>query len=45
MENNDKEKETSMVLDLSEFVIEVDRFSRLIEPFAMLFYLVDDIRR
>ena len=45
MESNGKHKETSMVLDLSEFVTEVDRFSRLIEPFAMVFYLIDDIRR
>lgn len=34
-----------MVLDLSDFVNEVDRFSRLIEPFALAFYLIDDIRR
>ncbi|XP_059179670.1 uncharacterized protein LOC131958585 isoform X2 [Physella acuta] len=44
-ENNGKQKETSMVLDLSEFVAEVDRFSRLIEPFALIFYFIDDIRR
>ena len=42
---NGKQKETSMVLDLSDFVQEVDRFSRLIEPFAFVFYLIDDIRR
>jgi len=42
---NGKQKETSMVLDLSDFVQEVDRFSRLIEPFALVFYLIDDIRR
>ena len=44
-ENNGKKRETSMVLDLSDFVTEVDRFSRLIEPFALAFYLIDDIRR
>jgi hypothetical protein len=42
---NGQQKETSMVLDLSDFVNEVDRFSRLIEPFAMVFYTIDDIRR
>ncbi|XP_005098571.1 uncharacterized protein LOC101858028 isoform X2 [Aplysia californica] len=45
MDNNGKQKETSMVLDLSDFVTEVDRFSRLIEPFALILYTVDDIRR
>ncbi|RUS91422.1 hypothetical protein EGW08_000852 [Elysia chlorotica] len=44
-DTNGKKRETSMVLDLSDFVTEVDRFSRLIEPFALAFYLVDDIRR
>ncbi|CAL1526120.1 unnamed protein product [Lymnaea stagnalis] len=44
-ENNGKRKDTTMVLDLSDFVTEVDRFSRLIEPFALVFYFIDDIRR
>ncbi|GFO36543.1 Zinc finger fyve domain-containing protein 27 [Plakobranchus ocellatus] len=44
-ESNGKKRETSMVLDLSDFVTEVDRFSRLIEPFALAFYLIDDLRR
>ncbi|KAI8793326.1 protrudin-like isoform X1 [Biomphalaria glabrata] len=44
-DNTGKEKETSMVLDLSDFVTEVDRFSRLIEPFALVFYFIDDLRR
>uniref|UniRef100_A0A0B6ZKT2 TECPR1-like DysF domain-containing protein n=1 Tax=Arion vulgaris TaxID=1028688 RepID=A0A0B6ZKT2_9EUPU len=43
--DNGQQKETSMVLDLSDFVTEVDRFSRLIEPFALVFYTIDDIRR
>lgn len=44
-EHNGKRKETSMVLDLSDFVKEVDRFSSLIEPFALILYTFDDIRR
>ncbi|BFZ01935.1 hypothetical protein BsWGS_04974 [Bradybaena similaris] len=43
--DNGQKKEASSVLDLSDFVAEVDRFSRLIEPFALVFYTVDDIRR
>ncbi|CAG5124680.1 unnamed protein product, partial [Candidula unifasciata] len=43
--DNGQKKKASNVLDLSDFVTEVDRFSRLIEPFALMFYAVDDIRR
>lgn len=43
--DNGQKKEASSVLDLSDFVAEVDRFSRLIEPFALMFYTIDDIRR
>ena len=32
-------------VDLADFVKEVDRFSRLIEPFAFILYVVDDIRK
>ncbi|XP_063434986.1 protrudin-like [Mytilus trossulus] len=31
-------------VDLADFVKEVDRFSRLIEPFAFVLYCLDDIR-
>ncbi|KAH9520155.1 hypothetical protein Btru_060139 [Bulinus truncatus] len=44
-DDNGKQKGTSVVLDLSDFVTEVDRFSRLIEPFALIFYFIDDLRR
>lgn len=32
-------------VDLADFVKEVDRFSRLIEPFAFIVYCLDDIRK
>ena len=41
----DKDKDSEVVLDLAGFVTEVERFSVLIEPFAFLFYCFDDIRR
>ena len=41
----DKDKDSEVVLDLAGFVTEVERFSVLIEPFALLFYCIDDVRR
>lgn len=41
----DKDKDSEVVLDLAGFVTEVERFSVLIEPFAFLFYCIDDVRR
>jgi hypothetical protein len=32
-------------VDLADFVKEVDRFSRLTEPFAFILYFFDDLRR
>ncbi|KAK7508720.1 hypothetical protein BaRGS_00000286 [Batillaria attramentaria] len=43
--DQDKDRDTEGVLDLANFVIEVERFSSLVEPFAFLFYTIDDIRR
>lgn len=40
-----KDRDNEGVLDIANFVIEVERFSSLIEPFAFVFYVVDDIRR
>ncbi|KAK6178059.1 hypothetical protein SNE40_012895 [Patella caerulea] len=44
MEEEDK-KGSETCVDLADFVFEVDRFSKLIEPFAFCFYFIDDIRR
>ncbi|KAL8580849.1 hypothetical protein ACOMHN_017353 [Nucella lapillus] len=41
----DQDKDREVVLDLAGFVAQVERFSALIEPFAFLFYCMDDIRR
>lgn len=32
-------------MDLADFVTEVDRFSTLIEPIALVVYFIEDIRR
>lgn len=32
-------------MDLADFVTEVDRFSTLIEPIALVLYFIEDIRR
>ncbi|XP_076466395.1 uncharacterized protein LOC143297797 [Babylonia areolata] len=42
-QDHDKDKE--VVLDLAGFVTQVERFSSLIEPFAFIFYCIDDVRR
>ncbi|ESO93093.1 hypothetical protein LOTGIDRAFT_162115 [Lottia gigantea] len=44
MEEEEK-KETEARVDLADFVFEVDRFTKLIEPFAFCFYFLDDVRR
>ena len=41
----DQERDGEVVLDLASFVSQVERFSSLIEPFAFVFYFIDDIRR
>lgn len=41
----DQDKDKEVVLDLAGFVTQVERFSSLIEPFAFIFYCIDDIRR
>ncbi|KAK7109509.1 protrudin-like [Littorina saxatilis] len=41
----EKDKDNEVVLDLAGFVTQVERFSTLIEPFAFVFYCIDDIRR
>lgn len=43
--DQDKDRDGEVVLDLASFVMEVERFSTLIEPFAFIFYAIDDIRR
>lgn len=32
-------------MDLADFVTEVDKFSTLIEPIALVVYFIEDIRR
>lgn len=44
-DDNGCQKESPAVFDLSDFVNEVDRFYKLVEPFVRIFHAVDDTRR
>ena len=39
------EKESENYVDIADFVLEVERFSKLIEPFAFVIFAIDDVRR
>ena len=45
MGKQENEKETENYVDIADFVMEVERFSKLIEPFAFCLFAVDDVRR
>ncbi|XP_071089475.1 protrudin-like [Haliotis cracherodii] len=44
-QDNSSEKDTENYVDIADFVMEVERFSKLIEPFAFVLFAVDDVRR
>ncbi|XP_067657222.1 protrudin-like [Haliotis asinina] len=44
-QDNSTEKDTENYVDIADFVMEVERFSKLIEPFAFVLFAVDDVRR
>ncbi|XP_041369686.1 protrudin-like [Gigantopelta aegis] len=39
------EKESENYVDIADFVLEVERFSKLVEPFAFVIFAIDDLRR